>query len=102
MKINDTYPVMIAGQVVAQAKITGLEDGKATLIIPATQVVMATRTELTVEEREAPSVQILTDRLADNEGASQEDAPTETAEVVESAEPVVEQAAPVEESNDSA
>lgn len=88
---------MIAGQVVAQARITGLEDGKATLIIPATQVVMATRTELTVEEPEAATVQILTDRPAEveepREAPKAGDEPqvvseTITAESVESA-PIV-------------
>lgn len=60
MKINDTVPVLIAGQVVAQARITGLEDGKATLVVPATQVVMATRTELTTEQpTEGATVQII-------------------------------------------
>lgn len=87
MKINDTVPVIIAGQVVAQAKITGLEDGKATLIIPATQVVMATRTELTTEEPEAPAVQILTDEV---------EKPVVEEPVVEApAEPVIAQAEPV-------
>lgn len=95
MKINDTYPVMIAGQVVAQARITGLEDGKATLIIPATQVVMATRTELTVEEPEPATVQILTDAPVQEES---EEAPKTEEPVVEQP-AVVESAPAVEESN---
>jgi hypothetical protein len=49
MKINDTVPVYIAGQVVAQANVKELGEGTATLVVPATLVVMATRTELTVE-----------------------------------------------------
>lgn len=96
MKINDTYPVMIAGQVVAQARITGLEDGKATLIIPATQVVMATRTELTVEEPEPASVQILTDEPVREEPV--EEAPKAEQQVEQPA-AVVETAPVVEESN---
>lgn len=68
MKINDTVPVLIAGQVVAQARITGLEDGKATLVVPATQVVMATRTELTVEQpTEGATVQIIGEQQSTEE-----------------------------------
>lgn len=47
MKIGDTVPVTIAGQVVANAAVKELSDGTATLVVPATLVVMATRTELT-------------------------------------------------------
>lgn len=49
MKTNDTVPVYIAGQVVANATVKEVGDGTATLVVPATLVVMATRTELTVE-----------------------------------------------------
>lgn len=49
MKVNDTVPVTIAGQTVANATVRELGDGTATLVVPATLVVMATRTELTVE-----------------------------------------------------
>lgn len=49
MKVNDKVPVYIAGQTVAQATVRELGDGTATLVVPATLVVMATRTELTVE-----------------------------------------------------
>lgn len=49
MKVNDKVDVLIAGQVVAQATVKELGDGTATLVVPATLVVMATRTELTVE-----------------------------------------------------
>lgn len=94
MKINDTYPVMIAGQVVAQAKITGLEDGKATLIIPATQVVMATRTELTTEEpTEGATIQIIGEQQTD-------DAPVEP--VVQAAADSAVGEAPVVESAEAA
>lgn len=53
MKINDVVPVTIAGQVVANAVVRELGDGTATLVFPATRVVMAVRTELAVED-EAP------------------------------------------------
>lgn len=49
MKVGDKVPVTIAGQVVAQASIKETGDGTATLVVPATLVVMATRTELAVE-----------------------------------------------------
>lgn len=90
MKINDTFPVLIAGQVVAQARVTGLEDGKATLVVPATQVVMATRTELTVEQpTEGASVVILGEQQT-------EDAPVEPVVQAPAApvEPAVVEAAP--------
>jgi hypothetical protein len=54
MKAGDTYPVLVAGQVVAQATIKELGDGTATLVVPATLVVMATRTELTEEVKPEP------------------------------------------------
>lgn len=46
MKIGDTEPVYMAGQVVAQAKVAEFDSETATLIIPATRVVMAVRTSL--------------------------------------------------------
>ena len=52
MKVNDKIPVTIAGQQVAVATVKEMSEGTATLIVPATRVVMATRTELTVEEKE--------------------------------------------------
>lgn len=50
MKVGENIPVTIAGQVVANATITELSDGTATLVVPATRVVMATQTSLAVEE----------------------------------------------------
>lgn len=55
MKTGDTVPVTVAGQVVAQATIKEMGDGQATLVIPATLVVMATRTELTQETKPEPA-----------------------------------------------
>lgn len=49
MKVGEQIPVTIAGQTVVMAEVRELGDGTATLIVPATRVVMATRTELTVE-----------------------------------------------------
>ena len=46
MKVGDTVPVNIGGHVVAQARVAELGDGKATLVVPGTVVVMAVRTEL--------------------------------------------------------
>lgn len=58
MKIGDTFGVYIAGQQVAEAKIVELEDEKATLIVPATRVVMAVRTSLEPEVTpETPAVE---------------------------------------------
>ncbi len=56
MKIGETVPVTIAGQVVAQAEITELGDGRATLKVPGTWVVMATKTELTDDKRDVGGV----------------------------------------------
>lgn len=49
MKVGDLIPVNIAGDVVAQAKITNMEDGVATLEFPATRVQMSYVTQLTTE-----------------------------------------------------
>lgn len=46
MKVGDNIPVYIAGQVVANAKVRELGNDTATLVVPATLVVMAVRTEL--------------------------------------------------------
>lgn len=54
MKVGDSVAVTIAGQVVANATVKEMADGTATLIVPATRVVMAVRTELAYE---APVVQ---------------------------------------------
>ena len=61
MKVGEKYPVEIAGQIVAYAQIKELGEGTATLIVPATQVVMATRTELTYETPAEPSKQVIID-----------------------------------------
>lgn len=55
MKVGDTFAVAIAGHPVANAAVTEIADGKATLVIPATQVVMAIRTELDPEAVAEPS-----------------------------------------------
>lgn len=98
MKINDTVPVLIAGQVVAQARITGLEDGKATLVVPATQVVMATRTELTVEQpTEGATVQIIGEQQSTEEVSVE----PETVAPQTPVETLVEETPPVETSTEA-
>lgn len=49
MKRGDKVPVTIAGQTVANAEVRETGDGTVTLIVPATMVVMATKTELAIE-----------------------------------------------------
>lgn len=49
MKVGDKVPVTIAGQAVTQAEVREMGDGQAVLIVPATRVVMAVRTELAYE-----------------------------------------------------
>jgi hypothetical protein len=49
MKVGDKISVSVQGIEVAQADVKEVSDGTATLIIPATRVVMATRTELAPE-----------------------------------------------------
>lgn len=61
MKRGETVPVTIAGQVVAQAKVVELDEATVTLIVPATQVVMAVRTELDTAPVEEPSKQVIID-----------------------------------------
>lgn len=53
MKVGDTVPVVIAGQTVTQASVKELGDGTATLVVPATLVVMAVRTELALAPEES-------------------------------------------------
>lgn len=72
MKVGDTVPVALAGHVVAQAQVKELSDGKAVLIIPATQVVMAVRTELDAvpaEPKETETVITGAERAEDNTAA---------------------------------
>lgn len=46
MKVGDTVPVQIGGHIVAQARIKEMTNEQATLIVPATMVVMGIRTSL--------------------------------------------------------
>lgn len=52
MKQGDTVAVTIDGHIVANAVIESIEDGRATLLIPATRVIMGVRSTLTDLERE--------------------------------------------------
>lgn len=62
MKVGEYVPVTIAGQVIAQAVIKEIGNGTATLIVPATQVVMGVRTELdTGPVEQTPSKQVIID-----------------------------------------
>lgn len=64
MKIGDSVDVVVAGQVVAKAEIKEVGDGTATLIVPATRVVMATRTELSAETPSSePSTEVIVDEV---------------------------------------
>jgi len=49
MNVGDKVSVTIQGIEVAQAEVKEVGDGTATLIVPATRVVMATKTELAPE-----------------------------------------------------
>lgn len=83
MKIGDKYEVTIQGQVVAYATVKGMDDGTATLVVPATLVVMATRTELTYEQPQNNDTEVVitgVDRVG-AEGA--ESVETEAPSVVE-------------------
>ena len=46
MKVGDVIPVTIGGHTVTNATVRELGDGTATLVVPGTLVVMATRTTL--------------------------------------------------------
>lgn len=79
MKVGDSVPVALAGHVVAQAKVKELSDGKAVLIIPATQVTMAVRTELDaapVEPKETETVITGVDRAGAESDTAAQDAAT--------------------------
>lgn len=90
MKVGDQIPVTIAGQTVALAEVKELGDGSATLIVPGTRVVMATRTELSFEStpNDTSGVETIID------GVDRAQAPVEAPAVSEVATPV-EQSAPV-------
>lgn len=79
MKIGDKVPVTIAGQTVAQATIKETADGTATLVVPATLVVMATRTELAYEapnaEPERETIITGVDRASGEESAPVSETP---------------------------
>lgn len=86
MKINDLVPVTIAGQVVAQATVREMSEGTATLVVPATLVVMAVRTELAFETPAADTTgteTIITG--VDRAGQSAEPVETTSAPVVDAA-----------------
>ena len=59
MKIGDIFPVTIAGQTVANAKVVELDKDSATLIVPATKVVMAIRTEFASPEPVEPNKEVI-------------------------------------------
>lgn len=46
MKVGDKIDVTVAGEVIAQAEVKELGDGTVTFIVPASRVVMATKTEV--------------------------------------------------------
>lgn len=104
MKLGDTYDVIIAGQVVAQAKVTEVGNGTVTLVTPLTTTVFATKTDIAPEEVRAPSSDtgtIITgvDRVnAEGEVVSSTGAPTLTGPVAsdsnENAQSVVEATTP--------
>lgn len=59
MKRGDKVPVHIGGHQVAMAEVKELEDGTATLVVPATLVVMGVRTELTDLPTTEPSTETI-------------------------------------------
>lgn len=73
MKVGDTFPVQVAGMGVnVNARVTYIEDGKATLEIPAARVVFATRTTLSDEGPQAdPNAK---DQLIGSPGEKEESA----------------------------
>lgn len=67
MKVGESVAVTIAGQVVAQAKIVELGTDTVTLIVPATQVVMAVEAQITTPEPVEPSKQVIIDSVSRRE-----------------------------------
>ncbi len=75
MKVGDTEPVTIRGHQVALATVKEVRDGEVSLVVPATLVVMATRTDLAPEvvpEVEAAGTVILTDQVLKPEAPVEE------------------------------
>lgn len=56
MKINDKLEVQIQGVTVSEAVIENIDDGKATIIIPATRVVVQVKQSLDLEATNTPDV----------------------------------------------
>lgn len=54
MKIGDRHPINLNEWTVAEAVVVDIEDGKATLEIPATRIVMGIKSSLTDLTPEAP------------------------------------------------
>jgi hypothetical protein len=87
VKVGDKVPVTLAGHTVAQATVRELGDGTAVLVVPATQVTMAVRTELDAAPapvKETETVITGVDRAEGGTAAS-----TETVETTGAAESAV-------------
>ena len=76
MKIGDKFPVQIEGMDIGEATIEDIEDGKATLVIPATRLVVQVRQSLDMGATVAPEVDRVFSGLEDsgtNESAASEE-----------------------------
>lgn len=99
MKVGDTVEVTIAGQTVAQAKVTEMGADRATLVIPGTVVVMGVRTDLAPEVTapvEEPTRQTIVDEVVRVDSKEPTSEITETVQA-QSTETPVEASAPVEQ-----
>lgn len=99
MKVGDTVEVTIAGQTVAQAKVTEMGTDRATLVIPGTVVVMGVRTEIAPSAPEpTPEVAVEHQVLGVEQAAPAAPVEPPPAPVQQTAEPTpVEQPTPVAE-----
>lgn len=78
MKIGDKIPVNIGNHTVAQAEVKEMSDGTATLIVPATLVVMGTRTDLTDLPSDNTGTEVIVDEVERTVGTESVVESTET------------------------
>lgn len=90
MKVGDKFPVSIAGHKIADAEVREVGEGTVTLIVPGTLVTMSTRTEIAPE---APEEKVETGSDHQILGVERDGVAVEEA-------PVVEQPAPVGETQE--
>lgn len=96
MKVGDNVPVTLAGQVVAQATVKEMGSDTATLVVPATLVVMGIRTELGDLPVDNTGTEVIIDEVTRVEDNTAAPAPEAVVEEAAPAEPAPAAQPPVE------